>query len=117
MSGRFAIVVGVVALLVVAIAIAVLVLRPPVRVASRADPDVTISCAAAIGLDDAGCRGMGDRILRGGPPSFTFEMDDLARLDLDRSLLGFGSQCAAAYFIERYPDQAVFTDPIECPSP
>lgn len=114
MSRRFAIVVGAVAL-IVAIGIAVLLLRPPVRVASQADPDVTIFCAAPIGIDDAACRELGDRLLAGDPPSFTFEMDDLARLELDRSLLGFGSECAAAYFIERYPDQAVFTDPIECP--
>jgi hypothetical protein len=103
--------------LAVAIAAAVVVLRPPVSAASQADPDVTISCAAWVGLDDAACRERGDGILRAGPPSSTFEMDDLARLELDRSWFGLGSGCTATYFIERYPDQAVFSEEVECPSP
>ena len=101
--------------LVAAIAVAVLLLRPPVDVASEVDPDVTISCAASVGLAEVACRERGDAILGDGPPSFTFEMEDLARLELDRSLLGLGSDCTAAYFIERYPDQAVFTDEVACP--
>lgn len=115
MSRRAGILVAGAVVIGVAIAVAVVVLRPPVPVVSEADVDVTISCAASIGLDDAACRELGDEILRDGPPSFTFEMDDLARLELDRSWLGLGSECTAAYFIERYPDMAVFSDGVECP--
>jgi hypothetical protein len=116
-SRRAGTILGGTVVLVAVIALAVLVLRPPVIAMSEADSDVTISCSASVGLDAARCRDVSDQLLRGGPPSFTFEMDDLARLELDRSLFGFGADCTAAYFIERYPGEAVFTAEVECPGP
>ena len=67
------------------------------------------------GADEDACRAWGDAILDAGPPSFTFEMDDLARLRIDRPLLlGFGSRCEAVYFTSRYPDEAVWTEETSC---
>jgi hypothetical protein len=90
------------------------VLRPPVRAAAGADPDVTVVCAAASGLEQAACAAWGDEILAAGPPSTTFEMEDLERLELSRSLLGLGD-CQVAYFLGRYPDDAAWTEATDCP--
>ncbi len=87
-------------------AAAVYLLRPPVEVASEADPDVTIECAAATGVDRAACLAWGDAIIAGDPPSFTFEMEDLVRLRLERAWFGLGSECHASYVIARYAEPA-----------
>jgi hypothetical protein len=101
------------AVVVVAGAGALHLLRAPVEVASESDPDVTIECTAASGADDVACLAWGDAIIRGDPPSFTFEMDDLVRLRLERSWFGFGSECHASYLIARYAEPA-FTDAVDC---
>lgn len=103
----------VVSAVVVVGAVTFYLVRPPVEVASRADPDVTIECAAATGVESATCRAWGDGIIAGNPPSFTFEMEDLVRLRLERSWFGFGSECHASYLIARYPEPA-FTDEVVC---
>ena len=104
---------GVVLLLLVGIG-AWQVLRSPVRATSGVDPDVTIVCAAASGLEQEACAAWGDEILAAGPPSTTFELEDLERLELARSLLGLGD-CQVAFFLGRYPDDAAWTEATDCP--
>lgn len=94
---------------------AFLATRSPVSAESTVDADVTIECDAGAGLDPARCLAWGDAQLSAGSPSPTFEMDDLARLELTRSLFGFGGDCSAVYFIERYPNEAVWTEAVDCP--
>ncbi|MDQ3690617.1 MAG: hypothetical protein M3406_11415 [Chloroflexota bacterium] len=94
--------------------LAFLVLRPPVEAASAARPDVTIECSAATGVSVDACRGWGDELLAAGPPSHTFELDDLARLVLDRSAFGLGSACEVSYFISRDATNRVWHDEIAC---
>ena len=91
-----------------------LLLRPPMRVTSTVDGDVTIVCVASSGAEAAECGAWGDETLAAGPPSTTFELDDLVRLELSRSALGFGGECEAAYFLGRYPDRPVWTEQVAC---
>ena len=92
----------------------VVLARPPTRVTSDVDADVTLECGATTGVGMDPCRSWGDATLSLGPPSFTFEMDDLVRLRIDRTVLGFGSSCEVAYFTSRYPDVAVWTEETAC---
>lgn len=92
--------------LVLAVAATVQLIRPPVQVTSTTDPEVTIECAATTGVDAASCLAWGDALIEGDPPSFTFEMDSLSRLRLDRSWLGLGSACQVSYSISRYAEAA-----------
>ena len=105
--------VAILAGVVVVVALAWLA-RPSTRAASAVYPEVTIECAAMTGTDVDACRAWGDAILDRGPPSFTFEMDDLTRLRIHRSVLGFGSTCEVSYFTSRYPDDPVWSDEIPC---
>lgn len=90
-------------------------LRPPARATSAVDPDVTIVCSASSGVDEAACATWGDGILAAGPPSTTFEMVDLVRLELSKAFVGFGfGECEAEYFLGRYPDSAVWTETVDC---
>lgn len=91
-----------------------LLLRPGVEVASSVDPDVTITCPASASVSEEGCRDWGDAMLAAGPPSHTFEMDDLARLSLVRG--PFGGACEVSYFLQRYADDPAWTDAVACPS-
>ncbi len=107
----------VVAALILALVVGVgvwLLLRPTIRVASSADADVMIVCAASTGTDADACGAWGDEVLAAGPPSTTFELNDLVRLELSRSSLGFGNECEAAYYLGRYPDRPVWTEQIAC---
>ena len=88
--------------------------RSPVEGVSAADPDVTIECSASTGVTSSECATWGDEVLALGAPSSTFEMDDLARLRIDRPLLGFGSPCQVQYFIERYPDDPAWDSDVPC---
>ncbi len=101
------------ALVVIGLA-AAFVLRPPARVTSEVDPDVTIECAAATAVSAEGCLEWGDELISSGPPSTTFEMGDLARLRIDRPLFGFGSPCQVEYFLQRYPDDPVWESEVSC---
>lgn len=102
------------AFVLVAALAAVYLTRPPARVISNADPDVTIECAATTGVGTDHCLGWGDAIIEQGPPSFTFEMDALTGLEIDRPLLGLSLVCNVAYFTPRYPEDAVWTEEIFC---
>ena len=88
--------------------------RSPVEATSTADPDVTVECSAATGVSASDCGAWGDEILALGAPSTTFEMDDLARLRIDRPLFGFGSPCQVEYFLERYPDDSTWDSDVPC---
>ena len=88
-------------------------LRTPTEVSSSLDPDVTVHCDGSIAED--ACASWGDAVLADGAPSFTFDMEDLVRLELTRSMFGFGSTCEAAHFTGRYPTDAVWTEDIGCP--
>ena len=98
---------------VVVVALAWMV-RPSTQAVSAVRHEVTIECAAMTGTDVDACRAWGDAILEAGQPSFTFEMDDLARLRIDRPLQGLGANCEAVYFTSRYPDDAVWSEEIPC---
>ncbi len=114
MSRRAAI--GLIVGLVVALGVAFVawqVVRSPVEARSSVAPDAVIVCGASTGVDAGGCVAWGDQLLDAGPPSTTFELQDLARVELSRTLLGFG-RCEAVYFLGRYPDSAVWTQPVDC---
>ncbi len=89
-------------------------LRTPVEARSAVAPEVVIVCGASTGVDVHGCATSGDELLDDGPPSTTFELKDLARVELSRTLLGFGG-CEVVYFLGRYPDSPVWTEPVACP--
>ena len=100
--------------LAVAAVLGYLVLRPPVEADSANDPDVVIECSAATGVTPQTCRAWGDEILGQGAPSPTFEMDDLARLVIDRPTWGFSPTCEADYFISRDADTPAWREMIGC---
>lgn len=89
-----------------------LVLRPGVSVASSTNPDVTIECTASLDLDEEACRRLGDAVLEGGPPSTTFELEDVVRVRADGG--PFGDECRFEYFLGRYPDEAIWTETAAC---
>jgi hypothetical protein len=60
------------------------------------------------------CMDWGDQILAKGAPSMTFEMEDLARLELSRPMLGFAAECRAAFFLQRYPNESAWEEESEC---
>ena len=94
--------------------LAYLFLRPPVEARSAQDPDVAIECSAATGVSVETCQAWGDEILAQGAPSPTFEMDDLARLVIDRPTWGFSSTCEVDYFISRDADNRAWHEVIAC---
>lgn len=107
--------IGLVVLGVLLVAAAVawfVILRPGVSVAASEDPDVTIECTASLGLDEDGCRGLGDAVLAGGPPTTTFELEDVARIRIDGG--PFGGDCRVEYFLGRYPDEVAWTQEGAC---
>lgn len=100
---------------VVALVVGWLVIgRPSVRAESTVMPGVAIECAGPTGVSAATCAAWGDDILRRGPPSATFGMEDLARLEVRREAWGFAGDCEAAFFIGRYPDDPVWTEDVPC---
>ena len=102
------------ALLALACVLAYLVLRPPVEAASATDSGIMIECSAATGVSGNECLAWGDEVLADGPPSHTFEMDDLARLVIDRSTFGLGPTCEVSYFISRDAQNQVWHDEVTC---
>ncbi len=112
MAKRWVFVVAVVALVAVAFGAFVLT-RPAVQATTSVDPDVTVVCRASAGTPDA-CRAWGDAILEAGPPSTTFEMQDLARLVISRGLFGLAATCEVSYAIQRYPDEPVWDEETRC---
>lgn len=102
-------------LVVAAIVAAALLLRPVSSATSAVDPDVTVECSGATGVDETACRDWGDAILAEGSPTTTFEAEDVVRLRLDRALFGFGDTCRAEWFLGRYPDDVAWSDEVPCP--
>lgn len=96
-----------VAVLLLAVAAFVLRSGSTVTAASTVNPEVTIECAGSTSASTDECLSWGDSLLRTGPPSSTFEWDDLARIVLQRPMWGLSSTCEVAYFISRYPDEAI----------
>jgi len=103
------------ALLAMAGLLAYLFLRPPVTATSAADTDIAIECSAATGVSVETCQAWGDQILGQGAPSPTFEMDDLARLVIDRPTWGFSATCEVDYFISRDAENRAWHEVIACP--
>jgi hypothetical protein len=102
----------VVALAAVLLAAWVLVIgRPTAEATSSVDPDVTVRCEG-LASDDA-CGSYGDAMLASGPPSYTFEMEDLALLEIRRPV--FGGTCEARYYLQRYVDAPAWTEEVPCP--
>ena len=99
----------------VPLAVAVLLLaRPSIEVLSSTDPDVTIRCDGSTSVSPDVCRDWGDQILAEGAPSMTFEMEDLARLEISRPMLGFAAECRASFFLQRYPNESTWEEEGEC---
>lgn len=98
-------------------ALAYLVTRPPSRAVLDDPAGVVVECAAASGLDQAGCAAWGVDTVAHGAPSNTFELTDLGRLRLDRGLLGLASTCQADWFTTRYADEAAWRGAVPCPGP
>ncbi|HEX2194912.1 MAG TPA: hypothetical protein VHK63_08180 [Candidatus Limnocylindria bacterium] len=112
MSGRrAAVAAGVVVVLLVAAAGA-LALRPPIRASAG---DVGVECAASAGLSEPACASWGQTVVAAGPPSRTFEMEDLGRLTLERGWFGLAPSCEARWYTTRYPDEPVATRVVDCP--
>ena len=108
--------IGLLGLLVVAfVALWFFVLnRPTWEAMSAVDADVTVECDGSTSVSEASCPAWGDEVLALGAPSTTFEMQDLVRLRLSKPLLGFGSPCQIEYFLQRYPEEAVWDEHIPC---
>ncbi|MCV0403249.1 MAG: hypothetical protein K5924_06015 [Chloroflexi bacterium] len=81
---------------------------------SGVDPDVTVRCPRALSVD--ACTTWGDRIIEDGPPSTTFEMQDVVRVELARGPFGWVGACEVRYFLGRYPDDAVWHEEVACPA-
>ena len=91
-----------------------LVLRPATSATSTVDPDVTVECTPAAGVDEVACRDWGDAILADGSPTTTFEAQDVIRIRLDRDLFGFGEACRAEWYLGRYPDDVAWSESVPC---
>lgn len=101
-----------VALAAVLLAAWVLVIgRPTAEATSSVDPDVTVRCEG-VSSEDA-CRAVGDALLESGPPSNTFEMEDLALLEIRRPL--FEDGCRVRYYLQRYVDDPAWSEDLPCP--
>lgn len=74
---------------------------------------ITAECAGWTGVTE-GCRDWGTEVLARGAPSNTFELEDVARVRLDRPMLGFASTCVAEYFLGRYPDEVAWSEDVPC---
>ena len=96
------------------LAAAYVAIRSPTLATSAVDPEVTIECAPSASVSAEACGAWGDEILDLGPPSATFEMEDLSRLAISGPPFGLGSSCRVEYFLQRYPGDAVWTEDVPC---
>ena len=85
----------------------------PTKVADVGGSGVAVECTGWTGVS-TGCADWGSVVLDAGPPSATFEMEDVNRLVLDHPSFGLGSACEARYFLSRYPDEPAWTERIPC---
>ncbi|HSI98831.1 MAG TPA: hypothetical protein VLA59_00420 [Patescibacteria group bacterium] len=107
--------IGLIVLVTLTVALgATLLLRPATSATSTVDAGVTVECSGAAGVDEVACRAWGDAILADGSPTTTFEAQDVVRLRLDRTLLGFGGTCRAEWFLGRYPDDVAWSEEVAC---
>lgn len=100
-----------------AVAVVALGTRAPVTADSELLAGVVIRCDAGAGLGIEACRDSVDAIIAVGPPTRTFEITDVARVELHRSWFGFGSECEVQWYLERYADSPVATEAVRCPAP
>ena len=112
---RVAVVLGIL-LVAVAGMLAYLATRPASQATLDDPAGAVVECAAATGLDAAGCRAWGLAAVADGAPSNTFELTDLGRLRLDRDLFGLASSCRAEWFTTRYPNEAAWSEAVSCPT-
>lgn len=103
-----------VVVVVVAAGFAWLATRSPVTARSALNPQVTIQCAAATGLSAEACLAWGDGQLSDDPAPRTFERKDLRRVAFERSMFGFTDECSVAWYIERDPDEPVWSSSVPC---
>ena len=76
--------------------------------------DATIECTGWTGATDD-CGAWGAEVLAEGAPSNTFDFDDVERIRLDRPTFGLADECTVEYFVSRYPDEAAWSEEIDCP--
>jgi hypothetical protein len=107
------IIIGVLILVLIGAGIYLFLLRSPVEAPSTAMAAVTIECDAWTGLTADGCGAWGDRLLAAGPPSRTFNMEDLERLRLSGAPLGLGA-CRVAYYVGRNLVHPVWNEETDC---
>jgi hypothetical protein len=101
-------------LVLVLAGVAWVVERPGVSASSGVNEDVTIECTGFTGVAARACGDWGDAILSDDPAPRTFEREDMRRLMIDRSMLGFGGECSVAFFISRNADRPVWTGEVAC---
>lgn len=111
---RTPLVLGVVALVVLAAAILVglTVARPTVSVTTS---DGVVTECVGVGTA-AACEGWASLVLADGPGVHVFDPADLVRVRLTTPAFGIG-ECRAAYYISREPDDPAAGEPIPCPTP
>lgn len=91
-----------------------LAVRPGHEVSSASDPDVSFTCDGSTGVDADQCTTWGDDVLALGPPSTTFELQDVSLLHFSKPLFGFGSPCRVEYYLQRYADDPVWEEDVPC---
>ena len=111
---RLALIIAAVVIVVALAAFGWLALRPPVTAPSSVNARVSVRCTAATGVSSSDCGAWGDQVLADDPAPHTFERKDLRRVTFDRSLFGFGASCTVAWFIERDPDEPVWSGAVPC---
>jgi hypothetical protein len=74
----------------------------------------TIECTGWTGVTDE-CATWGAEVLAEGSPSNTFELEDVARIRLDRPTFGLAEGCTVEYYLSRYPDEVEWSEEIDCP--
>ena len=74
----------------------------------------TIECTGWTGVTEE-CTAWGAEVLADGPPSNTFELEDIVRIRLDRPTFGLANGCTVEYFLSRYPDDVAWTEETDCP--
>lgn len=87
--------------------------RPRIEVGASVDSGVTVRCEASAGTAES-CAAWGDDVLAQGPPSTTFELQDVSLLVIRRPLFGLAPTCEVDYMLGRYPDDPAWTEETPC---
>jgi len=88
--------------------------RPGQEVTSASNPEVVVTCDGSTGVSADHCRSWGDDVLALGPPSATFELQDVNHLHFSKPLFGLGSPCHVEYYLGRYADDPAWEDDVPC---